>query len=198
MKRARQAGQDRRPGRAPIARVDPKKAVRRRAPTPRATGAGPRPSRAARQDRPCPKPSRPGSPAAGTGGAECRAGVRGGAPACGRRRPRSAAAPARRSAAAPPNVPGVGVEGRDRAALRRDPDPPARSPSSPTCTADSTASASACSRRAPSSRTATTPASCRISCPRPRRSATATGASRRSRATCRTAASRSPARSTAR
>ena len=53
-------------------------------------------------------------------------------------------------------------------------------------------------RSAPSARPSSTPASCPISCPRPERSARATGRSRRCPPTCRTAASRSPARSTAR
>ena len=51
-------------------------------------------------------------------------------------------------------------------------------------------------RRAPGA--SSTPASCRTSCPRRARSATATGRARRCRPTSRTGASRSPARSTAR
>ena len=47
-------------------------------------------------------------------------------------------------------------------------------------------------------RSASTPARAPTSWPRPRPCATATGASRRSRPTCRTAGSRSPARPTAR
>ena len=51
---------------------------------------------------------------------------------------------------------------------RRDPDRRGARPSSPSCTAASTAAARSCSQRGPSGSRRSTPASCPISCPRPR------------------------------
>ena len=93
---------------------------------------------------------------------------------------------------------GVQVHAKPGARQDGNPERATRWPSSPTCTAASTRAGWSCWRAGWSGRSGSTPASCPISCPRRSRSATATGRSRRSRPTCSTAASRSPARSTAR